>query len=208
MSFVTQSRGSGGIVNSPSSGAVFPGVSQGSIFGIGEPNAISWTNTVSPSTDSISSLDIWLGTGTKNQVKSLYSVGNVSYPTTNCFLWIPRSNLSVDKNYTLVFHGLNSKNTIVTLDYVTWFSLSEPGSMNYPKETSCISTDVSDDSPIRALQSAADPVDDLAPMKQFSTAGNAVIQSVQSDEKQAEVNEATLAKAFFLFLSLNLLLSL
>ncbi|KAI9314356.1 hypothetical protein BDR26DRAFT_887201 [Obelidium mucronatum] len=123
----------------PSSGAVYPGVGQGSVFGLGETTAVPWTNTNTNTnnSDTIAALSLVLGTGTGNLVSELYPLATVPYPGTTCYTFKPRSDLSPFQTYTIVFKGLDASGAIVSIDYVTWFKLVAVDSPNYPKATAC-----------------------------------------------------------------------
>ncbi|KAJ3054471.1 hypothetical protein HDU99_007769 [Rhizoclosmatium hyalinum] len=93
--------------------AVYPLVSQNSFFGIGEKNAVSWTNNASnPLTASIASLSLVLGTGSANNVQELYPIGALAFPASTCFTWTPTANLTKPH-------------------------LATPGAGNYPTASSC-----------------------------------------------------------------------
>ncbi|KAJ3024608.1 UNVERIFIED_CONTAM: hypothetical protein HDU68_007981 [Siphonaria sp. JEL0065] len=121
----------------PFNGAVYPAISQNTVFGVNQTHAISWTNTVSSLTELITSLDIWLGTGSGTQVKSLYSVIKVPFPATSCFTWTPAPNLADSNLYTFVFRGLDKESQIKTMDYVTWFRLADATDALTQKASTC-----------------------------------------------------------------------
>ncbi|KAJ3061332.1 hypothetical protein HDU98_002758 [Podochytrium sp. JEL0797] len=117
--------------------AVYPLVGQNTFFGIGETNAINWTNNVTnPLTAPIVAMQIVLGTGSTNQVQNLYPLATVAYPAATCYEWTPTANLT-NPQYTLTFNGLDVKGATVSTNYVTWFKLAAAGSAEFPAATTC-----------------------------------------------------------------------
>ncbi|KAI9335765.1 hypothetical protein BDR26DRAFT_865733 [Obelidium mucronatum] len=103
------------------SGVVYPGISQGTTFGQSQTNAIPWTYSQKP--ESISSLQLWLGTGSASAVVELYSLGSVAFPNVTCYTFVPSSELDPTQKYTVVFKGVDSNGTLVSIDWVTWFGI-------------------------------------------------------------------------------------
>ncbi|KAJ3011585.1 UNVERIFIED_CONTAM: hypothetical protein HDU68_001606 [Siphonaria sp. JEL0065] len=107
-------------VDPQSVATVWPLVPQGSIYGIGETNAIAWTNNVTnPLTAPIVSLKLELGTGAANAVSTLYTVATVAWPATSCYQWIPDAALTAgNTNYTFIFSVLDKNGGLVLLHMV------------------------------------------------------------------------------------------
>ncbi|KAJ3058413.1 hypothetical protein HDU98_005480, partial [Podochytrium sp. JEL0797] len=120
----------------PISGAVYPFISQNTNFGFDVTNAMKWSNTNTAGTSSIVSLQLVLGTGSANQVQELYTLTTVAYPSVTCFEWTPTLNLT-NPQYTIVFHGFDAQDNLVSTDYCTWFGLVGEGGVGYPGATSC-----------------------------------------------------------------------
>ncbi|KAJ3060780.1 hypothetical protein HDU99_005788 [Rhizoclosmatium hyalinum] len=116
--------------------AVYPLVSQGTVYGVGETNALSWTNNVTASAD-IVNVRLDLGTGSATSVTTLYSVVTLPWPATSCYEWTPAADLSTTAQYTFTFQGLDKNNKTISTNYVTWFNIAAPGSAGYPAATKC-----------------------------------------------------------------------
>ncbi|KAJ3065725.1 hypothetical protein HDU98_010890 [Podochytrium sp. JEL0797] len=124
-------------MNAQEVAAVYPLVGQNAFFGIGQTNAITWTNNVTnPLTEPIVTMQIVLGTGSTNQITDLYPLASVAFPATTCYEWTPTANLT-NPRYTLTFNGMDVTGTVVSTNYVTWFGLAAVGSRNYPAATTC-----------------------------------------------------------------------
>ncbi|KAJ3082882.1 hypothetical protein HK100_009568 [Physocladia obscura] len=107
--------------------AVYPLVGQGAVFGIDESNAISWINNETDATAAqITKVELVLGTGSANAVTEMYNIGQVPFPSTTCFDWIPTANLT-NPQYTIVFKGTNDNGVLLSVNYVTWFQLATTG---------------------------------------------------------------------------------
>ncbi|KAJ3022612.1 UNVERIFIED_CONTAM: hypothetical protein HDU68_009021 [Siphonaria sp. JEL0065] len=147
-------------VDPQSVATVWPLVPQGSIYGIGETNAIAWTNNVTnPLTAPIVSLKLELGTvltvdlnqGAANAVTTLYTVATVAWPATSCYQWTPSATLTAgNTNYTFIFSGLDKNGGLVATNYCTWFNLAANGTTGYPAATTCdnINTNSGLESPV------------------------------------------------------------
>ncbi|KAI9339991.1 hypothetical protein BDR26DRAFT_861933 [Obelidium mucronatum] len=126
-------------VDPQSVATVWPLVPQGSIYGIGEKNAIAWQNNVTnPLTAPIASLRLELGTGSANSVQTLYTVATVPWPATDCYEWTPNATLTAGAtNYTFIFTGLDKNGATIATNYCTWFNIAANGTAGYPVATTC-----------------------------------------------------------------------
>ncbi|KAJ3266580.1 hypothetical protein HDU77_000131 [Chytriomyces hyalinus] len=110
--------------------AVTPLSTSATVYKQGSANAVQWTiaNAGSVNTTNIVSMDVWLGTGSGNNVNNLYQINTLPYPATTCFEWIPASNLTTSDNYTIIWQGMDSKGTLLSYNFCTWFKVGAASS--------------------------------------------------------------------------------
>ncbi|KAJ3399238.1 hypothetical protein CcCBS67573_g01718 [Chytriomyces confervae] len=110
--------------------AITPASTSATVYQQGSANAVQWTiaNAGSANTSNIVSMDVWLGTGTGNVVNNLYQIKTLPYPATTCFEWTPASNLTAADNYTIIWQGLDSKGTLLSYNFCTWFKIGAAAS--------------------------------------------------------------------------------
>ncbi|KAI8620017.1 hypothetical protein BC830DRAFT_1078137 [Chytriomyces sp. MP71] len=118
--------------------AVNPFSDSATIYHLGVPNAVQWTNNATQAPqNTIISVMLELGTGSTNQVTTLYQIAQVPFPAATCFDWTPATNLSTSNLYTIIFTGKDAKGGVVSINYCTWFHVADAGSSDSAVTTAC-----------------------------------------------------------------------